>query len=396
MKFIVKAVGPGGRILRLVLGAPDAEDAAAQVRSRGNRVLDVRRALPWLPSLPSRRARLPLAPFCEELVALLESGMALVEALDTLADKEERPETRRVLERIVECLREGYPLSTSLERAGDAVPPLFVETVRAGEHAGTLAQALGRFARYQNQLEAVRRHVAGVLVYPAVLAAIGALVAVFLLMVVLPRLGQVLVEAGSDLPLVSRILLAWGRLLAGHALLAGAAGAAIVLLCAWGLQLGATRRWLAQRVWRVPAFGARLRVFYLGRLYRSLGMLLAGGMPVAQAMDLAGGVLDVRMRGQLADAANAIREGRQLSQALHEHGLAPAVAQRMLLVGERSGAMVETIERVASFYEDDTSRWVDRFTRLFEPLLMVAVGAVIGLLVLLMYMPIFDLAGSLG
>jgi general secretion pathway protein F len=125
-------------------------------------------------------------------------------------------------------------------------------------------------------------------------------------------------------------------------------------------------------------------------------MLLRGGMPVASALALAGGVLEPGLRAQLDQAAKRIREGQPISRALQDHGLATPVAQRMLLVGERSGAMGDMMERIASFYEDDMARWVDRFTRLFEPVLMVAIGGVIGCIVVLMYMPIFDLAGSLG
>jgi general secretion pathway protein F len=119
-------------------------------------------------------------------------------------------------------------------------------------------------------------------------------------------------------------------------------------------------------------------------------------MPVASALALAGGVLEPGLRAQLDQAAKRIREGHPVSRALQDHGLTTPVAQRMLLVGERSGAMGDMMERIASFYEDDMARWVDRFTRLFEPVLMVAIGGVIGCIVVLMYMPIFDLAGSLG
>jgi general secretion pathway protein F len=125
-------------------------------------------------------------------------------------------------------------------------------------------------------------------------------------------------------------------------------------------------------------------------------MLLRGGMPVASALVLAEGVLEPSLRAQLAQAAARIREGQSISQAMQAHGLVTPVALRMLLVGERSGAMGDMMERIAAFYEEDTARWVDRFTRLFEPLLMVLIGGLIGCIVVLMYMPIFDLAGSIG
>lgn len=397
MRFEVKAVGPGGRILRLVLDALDPEDAAAQVAARGNRVLTVAAARWWQDWRGARRrARLQLGLFCQELLALLESGLALAEAIDTLVEKEARPETRRVLERVALRLREGHTLSASLERSGDDFPPLFVASIRASEITGALPQALARYVRYQEQVDTVRRQVASALVYPAVLGAVGALVTVFLLVYVVPRFSQVYADAGTELPFTSRMLVAWGRLLAEHALLAAVSGIVVIGAGIWGVRQPGLRRWMMARAWSVPAVGARLRMFYLARLYRSLGMLLRGGMPVASALALAGGVLDPVLRARLDQAAKRIREGYPVSRAMHEYGLATPVAQRMLLVGERSGAMGDMMERIAGFHEDDMARQVDRFTRLFEPLLMVAIGGVIGCIVVLMYMPIFDLAGSLG
>ncbi|MGZ5198622.1 MAG: type II secretion system F family protein [Telluria sp.] len=396
MRFEVTAVAAGGAVVRLVLDAVDAEEAAGLARARGNRVLTVAPVRNWLAWRPVRRAQLPLALFCQELMALLDSGLALVEAMETLAEKEARPETRCVLEQVAARLREGHPLSYALGESPTVFPPLFTATVHASESSGALPQALARYLRYQEQVDAVRRHVTSALVYPAVLGVVGVLVTIFLLVYVVPRFSQVYADAGTQLPLSSRILVGWGQLLANHALASSAVGAGAVWLCARALMHAATRRWLMQRVWRCAPLGERMRLFYLARLYRSLGMLLRGGMPVASALALAGGMLEPGLRAQLEQAATRIREGQALSRALPEQGLATPVAQRMLVVGERTGAMGELMERIATFYEDDMARWVERFTRLFEPILMVAIGAVIGCIVVLMYMPIFDLAGSIG
>lgn len=397
MRFEVTAVSASGTVVRARIEAVDAEDAAAQVRARGERVLAVAptRAY-YFTWRPARSAKLPLALFCQELMTLLESGLALVEAMETLAEKEGRPETRRVLEQVAARLREGHPLSHALGQSATTFPPLFTATVRASESSGALPQALARYLRYQEQVDSVRRHVTSALVYPAVLGVVGVLVTIFLLVYVVPRFSQVYADAGTELPLSSRILVGWGQLLANHALASAAAGIGTVWLLARALRHPATHRWLLRRIWSYAPLGERLRLFYLARLYRSLGMLLRGGMPVASALALAGGVLEPGLRAQLELAAARIREGQSISRALPEQGLATPVAQRMLVVGERTGAMGELMERIATFYEDDMARWVERFTRLFEPILMVAIGTVIGGIVVLMYMPVFDLAGSIG
>jgi general secretion pathway protein F len=149
------------------------------------------------------------------------------------------------------------------------------------------------------------------------------------------------------------------------------------------------------RAWRIPAIGARMRIYQLARFYRTLGMLLRGGIPVTQALEMVIDLLHPALRVQLRQAGQSIKEGRSVSFAMQTHRLTTPVAARMLRVGERAGRMGEMMERAASFYDEEMARWVDWFTRLFEPLLMAFIGVIIGLIVVLMYLPIFELAGSI-
>ncbi len=146
----------------------------------------------------------------------------------------------------------------------------------------------------------------------------------------------------------------------------------------------------------MPVIGKRLHLYQMARFYRSLGMLLQGGMPIVEALQLVSSLLQVSMRDRLELASTSIREGHAISQAMEKYGLITPLALRLLRVGEQTGRMGEMMERIAAFYEDDMERWTDRFIRLFEPLLMAVVGLVIGGIVVLMYFPIFELAGSIG
>jgi general secretion pathway protein F len=244
-------------------------------------------------------------------------------------------------------------------------------------------------------MDSVRRHIAGASIYPMILMAVGVMVTLFLMLYVVPRFSQVYADLGTALPLSSRLLMNWGQFLGAHALALAAGAACMLAALAYVLMQLSTRRWLMSKAWKLPTLGARLRVFYLSRLYRSMGMLLRGGMPIGAALNMAAGVLPVTLREQLELAAARIREGRAISQSMEAHGLATPVALRMLRVGERSGRMGDMMERIAGFYEDETARWVERFTKMFEPLLMLAIGLLIGCIVVLMYMPIFDLAGNI-
>ena len=148
-------------------------------------------------------------------------------------------------------------------------------------------------------------------------------------------------------------------------------------------------------LWRIPAVGERIRVYQLARFYRTLGMLLRGGIPIVTALEMVSGLLENALRGQLALASDCIREGQPISYAMETYGLTTPVALRLLRVGEHTGGMGEMTERIANFYDEEMARWVDWFTRLFEPLLMAFIGLVIGFIVILMYFPIFELAGSI-
>jgi general secretion pathway protein F len=148
-------------------------------------------------------------------------------------------------------------------------------------------------------------------------------------------------------------------------------------------------------LWRIPALGERMRIYQLARFYRTLGMLLRGGIAVVPALGMVTGLLQSALRARLERAAQLVREGRPMSQAMETAGLVTPVALRMLRVGERSGRMGEMMDRIAAFHDEEMARWVDWFTRLFEPLLMAFIGIVIGLIVLLLYLPIFELAGTI-
>jgi general secretion pathway protein F len=395
VRFEVKALQASGNLVNIGIDAVDAADAAAQAQASGYRVIALAARRSWSWSRAPGATRLPLVLFCQELLALLDAGLALVEALETLGEKEARPEIARALARCVARLREGHPLAFSLEHCGAWLPPLFIASVRASEKTGALAETLARYVDYQAQMDRVRRHIAGASIYPLILLGVGVLVTLFLMLYVVPRFSQVYADLGTALPLSSRLMMTWGQFIGAHAPALGFVAASLLAALAWLLMQAPTRRWLMGRLWRLPALGARLRLFYLSRLYRSLGMLLRGGMPIGAALTMAAGGLPVALREQLALAGARVREGQAISHSMQLNGLATPVALRMLRVGERSGRMGEMMERIASFYEEETSRWVERFTKLFEPLLMLGIGLLIGFIVVLMYLPIFDLAGNI-
>lgn len=398
MRYEMKAVKESGGVTALSMEAASEAEAAQRARGLGYTVLTVRTAgsLGALANLRiGRRAKFPLVLFTQELLSLLGAGLPLLESIQTLQEREPRPEAKKVLERLARILFEGQTLSVALEQFPEVFPALYVATVRASERTGALSEALERYVDYQSQVEVVRKKVINASIYPVLLIVVGSLVVLFLMGYVVPRFAGVYESMGSNLPLFSRLLLAWGKLLDAHAGLVMGAVVAFFAAIAYAVTNADFKRWLGGRLWRIPAVGERMRVYQLSRYYRTLGMLLTGGIPIVTAIDMVSGLLQPTLRGQLRHAARDIREGHPISRAMDNNGLTTPIASRMLRVGESTGQMGEMMERIADFHEDEMARWVDWFARLFEPLLMAFIGLTIGVIVVLMYMPIFELAGSI-
>lgn len=395
MRFELKALKGRQGLEALELDARDADDAIRQATAQGYTVLSARRSFSLATLLPRSSSALSLALFSQELVALLEAGLNLVEALETLAEKEERAEAKKVIRGLLDELYEGRSFSHALSAFPHVFTPLYVATVLASERTGDLPEAMARFVAYQAQLDVVRKKLVAASVYPVLLILVGGGVTMFLLGYVVPRFSHIYEDMGSELPLLSQWLLTWGQLIESNGIAVLVVLVVLVAVAATLAREPAVRQWVADRVWRFPAIGQRWRVYQLARFYRTLGMLLRGGTPIIPALGMTSGLLTVSLRERLSGAAAVIKEGRSISDAMESHDLVTPVALRMLRVGERTGRMGEMMERIATFHDDEVARWVDLFTRLFEPLLMAAIGIVIGIIVVLMYLPIFELAGSI-
>jgi general secretion pathway protein F len=396
MQFDLKVLTPRQEIVFLKLEAGDLDEATRQAQHQGHVVLSVKRSSSLnTVSFKRRGSRFALVLFSQELLSLLDAGLNLMEAIETLREKEHRPESRRVLDQVVHSLYEGLPLSVALEQNKSTFPPLYIALVRSSEQTGDLAEALSRFVDYQSQVDQVRKKIISASIYPVLLILVGGMVTLFLLLYVVPKFSNIFEASQANLPWLSQWLLAWGRLLHAHSanVLMGFTG--FIGLMIFGFTRRAVRRRVVNGLWRIPAVGERLRIYQLARFYRTLGMLLRGGIPAVTALDMVDGLLQPTLRERLQLARQDVREGMPISTVMENRGLTTPVAVRMLRVGERSGQMGEMMERIGNFYDDEIARWMDWFTRLFEPLLMTGIGLFVGIIVVLMYMPIFELAGSI-
>ena len=395
MQFRVHALDARQQVVALHLDAASEAAAREMARSRGLEVFSLSKKSSSLDIRLRRAAAFKTTLFSVELMSLLEAGLNLVEALQTLVEKEGAGERRDVLAALSAAIHRGEPFSQAVAAAPQHFPPLYVATVKAAERTGSLKEALGRYLAYQEELDKVRKKVISASIYPAVLVAVGMLVLGFLMFYVVPRFARVYEDMSTALPFFSRLLLVFGNFVGNHAALLGLLLISILGATVWSLTRPALRSWLNRKLWDIPALGSRMKVYQLARLYRTVGMLLRAGIPAMRALEMTEELLASHLRQDLVKARQRIREGRPMSEALAEAGLATPVATRMMLVGERSGDMGRMLGEIARFHDEEIARYVDWFTKAFEPLLMAVLGGAIGLIVVLMYMPIFELAGNI-
>jgi general secretion pathway protein F len=397
MQFQVKALDGGRGIVQLTFDAGSVDGARQAAEHQGLRVIAVTpvRKLASMGSVISRNKTFPLVLFSQELGTLINAGLSLITALESLAEKEHDANTRKTLTSLVRLLYEGKSFSQALAQFPGTFPELYVALIQSSEKTGAVSGGLARYVTYRTRIDMLTQKIVSASVYPALLLLVGMGVLLFLVGYVVPRFSTVFSDVGAKLPWLSQALMDFGSLINQHA---GALAIALAIVGAGAAalwQLESVRQAVGRAFLALPGVRERVFLYQVTRLYRSLGILLQSGIPIMQAIGMARGLIGAGMAALLDQAAQRVREGQPLSQAFEANHLSTPVAMRMLHAGEQAGNLGAMMEKTADFYDEEMGRWIEWFVRLFEPLLMIFVGAVIGVVVILMYIPIFELAGSI-
>jgi general secretion pathway protein F len=327
----------------------------------------------------------------QETAILLDAGIPLLEALTTLQQKEARAAAAHCLNLLCEALREGRTLSDALAAQPGAFDALFIAIVRANESSGSLAAALREHARYLTWAERLRDRLTGALIYPGLLLLAGGAVVMFLLLFVMPRFAGVFEGNAAALPWASRLLFGLGTAWADRPLTAVTLALLPLVLAGLAWHQPRLRAALVSQAWRLPGLGPQLQTLALTTTYRAMGMLMAAGVPVPSALALVEAIVAAPLRAALGRATRRVREGQRLSDALDLEALATPVARRMLRVGEQGGELAQMLTRTAEFHDEEIERLSDWITKALNPLLMLVMGVVVGGIVVLMYLPIFQM-----
>lgn len=374
--------------------ARSREEARLQIERQGQVLVELRVAKATRPSW--LQPGFDLRSFCLEFRALLLAGLGIVGSLEALNEAERTDAGRRALEAVTARVREGKALATAFEAAPDAFPALFRAAVHAGEASGELQESIGRFAAYLEDTRRVRQQAVSAAIYPLLVCAFGAAVVAFLLIYVVPRFAAAFDATASGVGWPTRALLGLGAILHDHlqlvlvALIAGIW--ALVRLLA---DAERRRRALAWTLSTRP-IAALARTYFAGQFYRTMAMMLAGGNTVTNAVALGRSVVAAMPgAGRLQHAEALIQSGKGIAEALSAAGMTDHISYRLVAAGERSGRLAEMMGFAADHYERRMTLILERTGRFVEPVLLMFVALMIGTVVVLMYMPIFDLASNL-
>lgn len=400
MEFRCRLASASGQIVEGVYVADSEARLRRDLEEKGLHVLSLqpRHAIGGLAlRLPSRK-RVPSREFLifnQELATLLTAGMPLVQSLDLLKRRVSSPKLQGVLDDVWARVRGGAALSDAFAEHESLLPSAYIASLVAGERSGSLETMLRRYVSYAKTIAAVKSRTLSALIYPAILIVVAVALVSLIVLWVVPEFADFYASFGSELPLVTRLIIAISDVVRGHYLLLLLAivflvGGAVTLARQPGQAVRIDRALL-----RVPTVGEIAAKFSTSQMARTLATLLGGGLPLVNALDIASRSVSNRfIASELEAVAVRVREGASFSASLEQRGVFPEVAVKMTEVGEATGALQEMLNTVADLYDEDISTSMGRFITLVEPVLLVIMGIVIAALLLALYIPVFQ-AGSI-
>jgi general secretion pathway protein F len=393
-RFKVRSVGAGDSAVREeVLEFVDERALVQAVQAQGRTVLQVARARD---PMTLRRAHPDFALFCRELRTLIVAGMTVVEAVDTLASVRSRQGQGNVIaSALLTRLEQGQALSAALASLS-GVPTVLVAAVKSGERTSNLAEALDDYLRFDSLVRQLRQKVISASIYPALVTSLGVAISVFLLVVVLPNFARMYQNLRGGSRGATAFMIEISSVVSAHQpeVLVGLA-VLVVTLALWAS--GDGPRWLLQvSVRRIPWLRDRVRDFQLAMLYQALALMLKGGYPLTEAMKVAGlSALSSDLQTGAGEALAHIESGGSVSTALFANDLCDEVGRRLMAAAERNGDFHLAADTVSRLHGERFEVFVERATRIVEPLLLLAVALMVGTIVVMMYLPVFDMATQL-
>lgn len=399
MEFRCRLVTAAGEIVEGIYAADNEARLRHDFENQGLHVLSLRKRslFSGTAGLPQRR-RIPRHEFLvfnQEFATLLKSGMPLVQSIELLRQQVTNPVFKAVLDDVHEKVRGGMSLSDAFGDHGDLFPRAYTASLLAGERSGNLDAILRRYVAYEKVVDTVKRKTISALIYPLILIVLAIGLVGLIVLKVVPAFTDFYTSFDAELPMSTRIIVGFSSVIqAQFWLIVSALAAAAAAFTAWVRQPGQRARF-DYAVLTLPWIGITVRKFTTAQMARTLSTLLAGGIPLVNAMEVTARSISNRHMAKELDAVTLrVREGQGLAASLAARGVVPDVALKMIEVGESTGSLQDMLTSLAEFYDEEVETAVGRFVTIIEPALLVIMGAVIAGLVLALYVPLFNLTSA--
>ncbi len=396
--FVYKALDRGGSSLTGEIAGDSKAAVAAQLRMRGLTVTDVNQksTTPTVEELLDRYRGLKarhVTVMARQLATMISSGLSLLRALYVLEEQTEAPKLKRAIISVRQDVEAGLALSQAMAKHPKIFGDLFVAMVRAGETGGNLEEVLERVAIQLEKDDHLKRTVRSAMVYPILIGVFAVLVLIGMILFIIPVFANIFKDLGGELPALTQFMIALSDGMRAYWYLMILVP--IVLLIAF-------RKWKStnrgQYIWdsiklRFPMrIGDIVRKIAVARFARTLGTLTASGVPILQAIDITAKTAGNRVISDpMAEVSERVREGQPLATPLARTGVFPVMVTQMLSVGEETGAVDTMLHKLADFYDDEVATMLKSLTSIIEPLMMIGVGVIVGVVVISMYLPMFKI-----
>lgn len=335
--------------------------------------------------------------YLRQYATLIQAGVTIVDTTKILAEQTESAALRKALLKVEQEVREGNSFSSAAAQHPKIFPPMFIHIIEAGEASGTLDESLLRLATYFEKQHITRQKIVSALTYPVILLFVAIGVVIFLLASVVPTFADMFDSFGAELPAITKFVLAvsgfiqstWWLILL------------IMLLAAVGIvqiyQKKSSKYYLDYVILKLPIFGKLLQKAALARMTRTLSSLFTTSVPILQAISIVEKVvLNEVISKVLNESKKALENGEPLTKPMKEHWIFPPLVTQMMIIGEQTGSLDEMLAKIADFYEQEVDTMSDRLKSLVEPIMIVIIAALVGLIVLSIIVPMFDMFQHIG
>lgn len=335
--------------------------------------------------------------FCRQFSTMIDAGLPIIQCLDILQSQQENPTFKKMLKEIKDSVEGGTTLADSLKRYPKHFDNLFVNMIAAGETGGILDVILKRLSGYLEKAASLKRKVKGAMVYPAITIAVAVIVVAVIMVFVIPVFQRMFQDANMALPAPTMVTIAISNFFKSkiHWIIIASILFSIAFRKYYKTEKG--RLSVDTLALKMPVFGMLIRKVSVAKFTRTMGTMLSSGVAILEALDIVARTAGNKVvENAIYTVRSGIAEGRTMADPLQTSGVFPAMVCQMIAVGESTGALDAMLEKIADFYDEEVDQAVENLTAMIEPMMIVFLGVVVGGLIVSMYLPIFQMASTLG